>query len=177
MQRGKAVAIKACKTTLIRCLNFLKEPGEGCMRRCGLAMRCGAKAGGHAIAHSIRKLRQRARMVFQNFSLFLHMRALGNVIEGPLTVRRVPRAQAMDIGERLREQVGLLDKRNTYLARLLGEQKQRVASARALAMEYEVVLFDEPTSALDSELHEEGRQTLSAVTLESITMIVVTHEN
>lgn len=180
VQRGEVVVVMgpsgSGKTTLIRCLNFLEEPDEGHVTVCGLAVPCGVKAGGRARARRIRELRQRAGMVFQSFNLFPHMTALENVIEGPLTVRRIPRAQAASMGERLLERVGLLDKRNTYPAKLSGGQKQRVAIARALAMEPEVVLFDEPTSALDPELHEEVLQTMRALAFEGMTMIVVTHE-
>src|SRR6266542_4653245 len=115
-------------------------------------------------------------MVFQSFNLFPHMTALENVVEGPLTVRRMPRRTATELGERLLARVGLADKRDEYPSRLSGGQKQRVAIARALAMEPEVVLFDEPTSALDPELHEEVLQAMRALAREGMTMIVVTHE-
>jgi ABC-type multidrug transport system fused ATPase/permease subunit len=90
-------------------------------------------------------------MVFQNFNLFPHMTVLQNVIEAPLLVRKMPRAQAVALGERLLAKVGLAEKRDVYPSRLSGGQKQRVAIARALLRDPKILLLDEATSALDSE--------------------------
>jgi len=115
-------------------------------------------------------------MVFQQFNLFPHRTALQNVIEAPITVKHMAKADATALGERLLARVGLADKRDEYPSRLSGGQKQRVAIARALAMEPDVILFDEPTSALDPELHEEVLQTMRDLAHGGMTMIVVTHE-
>jgi ABC-type polar amino acid transport system ATPase subunit len=104
------------------------------------------------------------------------MTALGNVIEAPIRVKGVPRAQAEERGLRLLERVGLSDRCNEYPARLSGGQQQRVAIARALAMEPEVMLFDEATSALDPELADEVLQVMQGLAREGMTMLVVTHE-
>lgn len=162
------------KTTLLRCLNFLEEPDEGEVRLCGVTVPPRAQRGQRARA--IRDIRTRAAMVFQQFNLFPHLTVLGNVIEGPVTVKKVPRAAAIKEGERLLERVGLLEKRDEQPARLSGGQKQRVAIARALAMAPEVILFDEPTSSLDPELHEEVLQIMRALARDGMTMVVVTHE-
>jgi cystine transport system ATP-binding protein len=180
VRRGEVVVIMgrsgSGKTTLIRCINFLEEPDVGRVSVCGIEVPCGRRAGGRDRGRRVREIRLRAGMVFQQFNLFPHLTALGNVIEGPLTVRKLPRADAIALGERLLARVGLADKRDEYPSRLSGGQKQRVAIARALAMEPEVVLFDEPTSALDPELHEEVLQTMRALAREGMTMVVVTHE-
>ena len=180
VQRGEVVVIMgpsgSGKTTLIRCINFLEEPDAGTVSVCGISVPCGARVARRQRKRHIRDIRIRAGMVFQNFNLFPHMTALENVIEGTITVRRLPRLKAVALGERLLERVGLSDKRNEYPSRLSGGQKQRVAIARALAMEPEVVLFDEPTSALDPELHEEVLQTMRTLASDGMTMIVVTHE-
>ena len=180
VQRGEVVVIMgpsgSGKTTLIRCINFLEEPDAGRVRVCGMEVPCGGKTKTRARARHIREIRTRAAMVFQHFNLFPHMTALGNVIEGPVSVRGMPKAQAEALGERLLARVGLADKRDEYPSRLSGGQKQRVAIARALAMEPEVVLFDEPTSSLDPELHEEVLQTMRELAGEGMTMVVVTHE-
>jgi L-cystine transport system ATP-binding protein len=162
------------KTTLIRCLNFLEEPEEGNVMICSLEVRSQDK--GRERAARIRALRTKAAMVFQSFNLFPHMTALGNVIEGPVQVLKVPQAEANAQGLKLLAKVGLEHKANEFPSRLSGGQKQRVAIARALAMNPEVVLFDEPTSALDPELHEEVLQTMRTLANEGMTMIVVTHE-
>jgi polar amino acid transport system ATP-binding protein len=115
-------------------------------------------------------------MVFQHFNLFPHMTALGNVMEGPRTVLRLPRAQAENRARQYLDKVGLSDKVDAYPARLSGGQQQRVAIARALAMEPEVMLFDEATSALDPELVGEVLQTMRDLSNEGMTMVIVTHE-
>ena len=180
VERGEVVVIMgpsgSGKTTLIRCINFLEEPDQGQVTVCGLEVACGNGAGGRERSRRIREIRTRASMVFQQFNLFSHMTALENVIEGPLTVKRVPKREAVALGERLLERVNLADKRDEYPSRLSGGQKQRVAIARALAMDPEVVLFDEPTSSLDPELHEEVLQTMRGLAADGMTMIVVTHE-
>ncbi len=180
VRRGEVVVIMgpsgSGKTTLIRCMNFLEEPDAGCVTVCGLDVLCGKRGGGRERARRIREIRKRAGMVFQQFHLFPHLTALGNVIEGAMCVRKLPRAEAVALGERLLARVGLADKRDEYPSRLSGGQKQRVAIARALAMEPEIILFDEPTSALDPELHEEVLQTMRELARDGMTMVVVTHE-
>lgn len=180
VQRGEVVVIMgpsgSGKTTLIRCINFLEEPDTGTVSVCGIGVTCGQSVRKRHRQRDIREIRIRAGMVFQSFNLFPHMTALENVIEGCVTVRRMPRTEAVSLGERLLDRVGLAAKRNEYPSRLSGGQMQRVAIARALAMEPEVVLFDEPTSALDPELHEEVLQTMRNLAGDGMTMIVVTHE-
>ncbi len=180
VQRGEVIVVMgpsgSGKTTLIRCMNLLEEPDSGTVNVCGRRISCGSGSGGRDRARAIRDIRTRAAMVFQHFNLFPHMTALENVIEGPLSVRELPRTQAVALGERLLGRVGLGDKRDEHPARLSGGQKQRVAIARALAMEPEVILFDEPTSSLDPELHLEVLQVIRELADEGMTMVVVTHE-
>ena len=104
------------------------------------------------------------------------MTALEDVIEGPVTVGKIPRLKGVALGEGLLTRVGLADKRAEYPSRLSGGQKQRVAIARARAMGPEVVLFDEPTSALDPELHEEVLQTVRSLADDGMTVVIVTLE-
>jgi ABC-type polar amino acid transport system ATPase subunit len=116
-------------------------------------------------------------MVFQQFNLFPNMTVVGNVIEGPVTVKGIPEHQAKALGLELLHKVGLSDKADEYPIRLSGGQQQRVAIARALAMEPEVMLFDEPTSALDPELIGEVLTVMKSLATDMhMTMIVVTHE-
>ena len=104
------------------------------------------------------------------------MTALGNVIEGLITVKKMPKDEAVAIGEKYLAKVGLLDKRDVFPIRLSGGQKQRIAIARSLAMEPQVMLFDEPTSALDPELIGEVLDVMKQLASEGTTMMVVTHE-
>jgi polar amino acid transport system ATP-binding protein len=91
-------------------------------------------------------------MVFQQFNLFPHKTALGNVTLALLKVRRLGRKEAAERGRAALARVGLSDKADSYPAQLSGGQQQRVAIARALAMDPAIMFFDEPTSALDPEL-------------------------
>ena len=115
-------------------------------------------------------------MVFQQFNLYPHKTALGNVIESLLSVKKMKRAEAVQIGERLLDRVGLLAKKDEYPSRLSGGQQQRVAIARALAMEPAIMLFDEPTSALDPELVGEVLEVMRQLARDGMTMVIVTHE-
>jgi polar amino acid transport system ATP-binding protein len=114
--------------------------------------------------------------VFQHFNLFPHMTTLQNVMEGPVTVRRMARADAEKLGRAQLAKVGLAEKADQYPATLSGGQKQRVAIARALAMEPDVMLFDEVTSALDPELVGEVLNVMQQLASEGMTMVIVTHE-
>jgi polar amino acid transport system ATP-binding protein len=115
-------------------------------------------------------------MVFQNFNLWSHMTLLENVIEVPMHVLGVKRAEAVATGEALLERVGLAEKRDVYPSFLSGGQQQRGAIARALAIQPKVMLFDEPTSALDPELVGEVLKVIADLAREGRTMILVTHE-
>ncbi|MFE9650377.1 amino acid ABC transporter ATP-binding protein [Streptomyces sp. NPDC006365] len=178
--RGEVVVVMgpsgSGKTTLIRCMNLLEEPDAGTVAICGCSVECGGAVRRRERVRKVRTIRHRTAMVFQQFNLFPHMTALGNVIEGPLSVRRMPKDTAVALGRELLDRVGLTDKAAEYPSRLSGGQKQRVAIARALAMEPEVVLFDEPTSALDPELHAEVLEVMRELAHDGMTMVVVTHE-
>ena len=162
------------KSTLLRCINFLEEPSSGMIEVEGLVAKAGAKGKEHReLVHAIRL---KTGMVFQEFNLFPHMTVLGNVTEGPVTVKNIDKKKAIEMAEMNLDRVGLLDKKDEFPDRLSGGQKQRVAIARALAMEPRVMLFDEPTSALDPELIGEVLTVMKKVAKEGMTMLVVTHE-
>jgi len=162
------------KSTFLRCLNFLEQPSAGTIAIDGLSVT--ATPQQQPKRQQITALRLRTGMVFQEFNLFPHMTAIQNVIEGLITVKKISKDQAIPIGEKYLEKVGLLDKRDVHPIRLSGGQKQRVAIARALAMEPKVMLFDEPTSALDPELIGEVLDVMKDLAHEGMTMVVVSHE-
>jgi polar amino acid transport system ATP-binding protein len=124
----------------------------------------------------IAKQRQSIGMVFQRFNLFPHLTALENVIEAPVGVAGVSKADAVSKAQALLAKVGLQDKADHYPSQLSGGQQQRVAIARALAMEPKLMLFDEPTSALDPELVGDVLDVMRDLAKSGMTMIVVTHE-
>ncbi|QAS54024.1 polar amino acid ABC transporter ATP-binding protein [Halobacillus litoralis] len=156
------------KSTMLRCLNFLEMKNSGDLFIKGKEV--------DPKKDNLNEVRQQIGMVFQHFNLFPHKTVLGNVIEAPMQVKRIPKAQARKEGKELLEKVGLAEKADDYPSRLSGGQKQRVAIARALAMKPEIMLFDEPTSALDPELVGEVLQTMKDLAQEGMTMVVVTHE-
>jgi polar amino acid transport system ATP-binding protein len=163
------------KSTLLRCLNLLVVPDAG-------RIRIGKRVFTYDGVSKLPAVREQARfrsttgMVFQQFNLFPHMTVLRNVMEGPVVVRRTPKAEAEALARRLLAKVGLSEKAEVYPGTLSGGQKQRVAIARALAMEPEVMLFDEVTSALDPELVTEVLNVMKELAAEGMTMIIVTHE-
>jgi ABC-type polar amino acid transport system ATPase subunit len=158
------------KSTLIRCLNGLEKYTSGEI------FIHGHRLDPHLSVKQLIPIRTELGMVFQNFNLFPHMTVLQNVIQAPLLVRKMPKDQAVALGEALLTKVGLLEKRDVYPNRLSGGQKQRVAIARALAMQPRALLFDEPTSALDPELVGEVLRVMRDLAYEGSTMVVVTHE-
>src|SRR5512145_3093697 len=162
------------KSTMLRCINFLEEPSFGTIEVDGIIVPAGEKGREHR--QLIHDVRLKTGMVFQEFNLFPHMSVLENVIEGPVTVKRMDKAKAIELAEQNLDSVGLLFKKDEYPNRLSGGQKQRVAIARALTMEPKVMLFDEPTSALDPELIGEVLNVMKKVAKDGMTMLVVTHE-
>ena len=165
------------KSTFLRCLNFLEEPSAGVVdidgiRVAGDPLRPRSKQ----TREQIRRLRLQAGMVFQEFNLFPHLSVIGNLLEAPLHVKKMHKAEATELAESYLEKVGLIDKRNEFPSRLSGGQRQRVAIARALTMQPKIMLFDEPTSALDPSLVGEVLKVMESLAHEGRTMIVVTHE-
>ncbi len=178
--QGKVVALigpsGSGKTTVLRSLNSLEVPDGG-------RITVGHDADAMTIdvdtavgKRELNALRNRSAMVFQHYNLLPHKTVLENVIEGPVQVRRQPRAEAVAEAERLLARVGLDDKRDAYPHELSGGQQQRVGIVRALAMRPQVLLFDEPTSALDPELVGDVLGVIKELSEEGWTMVIVTHE-
>jgi polar amino acid transport system ATP-binding protein len=156
------------KSTLLRCINLLSPPTKG---RIWLEDQDITAPGVNQD-----RVRQRIGMVFQEFNLFTHLTALGNVMIGLTKVRKMRKNEARDLAMFELERVGLADRAHYYPAQLSGGQKQRVAIARALGMDPHIMLFDEPTSALDPELTGEVLAVMQKLASEGMTMIVVSHE-
>jgi polar amino acid transport system ATP-binding protein len=156
------------KSTLLRCVNLLEEPTSGSVTVAGVELtdpECDIDA-----------VRRGIGMVFQQFNLFPHLTALGNVTIAQRKVLRRPAAEAEKIARENLDRVGLADKVEAYPAQLSGGQQQRVAIARALALGPKVMLFDEPTSALDPELVGDVLGVMRGLAVDGMTMLVVTHE-
>ena len=166
------------KSTLLRCINHLEKINAGRLWVDGELVGYRQRGG------KLYELREREicakraeiGMVFQQFNLFPHMTALENVIEAPIRVKGMSKAQATELAGQLLDRAGLKDKADAYPKQLSGGQQQRVAIARALAMQPKLMLFDEPTSALDPELVGDVLAVMRDLATSGMTMIVVTHE-
>jgi polar amino acid transport system ATP-binding protein len=180
VERGSVVAIigpsGSGKSTLLRCINLLEEPDRGRICVGEREMRFGKDSRTKPADRELSAFRAATGMVFQHFNLFPHMTALGNVMAGPMIVKRLARREAEGIACGLLEKVGLGDKADAYPSHLSGGQRQRVAIARALAMNPAVMLCDEVTSALDPELVGEVLGVIEQLAREGMTMVIVTHE-
>ncbi|BBP78003.1 histidine/lysine/arginine/ornithine ABC transporter ATP-binding protein HisP [Pseudomonas sp. Ost2] len=169
------------KSTFLRCINLLEQPSAGTIQVNGelLDTRRDRRSGALRARDPVQLQRMRGRlaMVFQNFCLWSHMTVLENVMEAPMYVHGLSKAEARERGEAYLHKVGLAPAcHGQYPAHLSGGQQQRVAIARALCMEPEVMLFDEPTSALDPERVGEVLKVMQTLAEEGRTMVVVTHE-
>jgi ABC-type polar amino acid transport system ATPase subunit len=167
------------KTSLLRCINLLTIPDRGRIVIGGEPIFGVDSAGKDQLRLNpaeVNRIRAKTGMVFQQFNLFPHMTALQNVMEGPVIVKRQPRAAAESRARELLAQMGLAEHMDKPPAQLSGGQQQRVAIARALAMSPTVMLFDEPTSALDPELVGEVLKAMLELARSGMTMVVVTHE-
>ena len=167
------------KSTLLRCMAFLEEATEGTILINGEPLGFSQAPGAERVRLSperIRAVRSNIGMCFQQFNLWPHMTALGNVSEALKTARGVPKAQAEERAMAQLRKVGLEDRAGHYPSQLSGGQQQRVAIARALACEPKIMLFDEPTSSLDPELTGEVLKVMRDLAADGMTMVVVSHE-
>ena len=168
------------KSTFLRCINLLEIPTAGDVYVAGEKIRMKSSKSGAYLPediHQVERLRARLGMVFQGFNLWSHMTVIENVIEAPVHVLKIPKAQAIEEAEALLHKVGIYDRKDYYPAQLSGGQQQRVAVARALVPRPDIVFADEPTGALDSRT---GMEMLSfmrqAVDNSGQTIVMVTHD-
>jgi polar amino acid transport system ATP-binding protein len=181
INQGEVIAVigpsGSGKSTLLRCLTLLErvEYGKIQVEEDIMVDTVNGKPC-YAPEETLRKIRLKLGMVFQNFNLFPHLSVVQNITEAPIRVGGVPLEIAKANAFELLEKVGLTDKAESYPYQLSGGQSQRVAIARALAMNPDVLFFDEPTSALDPELTGEVLKVIRALAAEDMTMMVVTHE-
>ncbi|HET7087269.1 MAG TPA: amino acid ABC transporter ATP-binding protein, partial [Anaerolineae bacterium] len=170
--QGKVVVIigpsGSGKSTVLRCINHLESPTGGEIWVDGIKLTHDHK--------NINAIRAEVGIVFQQFNLFPHLTALGNIMLAQRVVRKRRREEAARIARQQLARVGIPEKADVYPAQLSGGQQQRVAIARALAMNPKIMLFDEPTSALDPEMIKEVLDVMLALAKEGMTMVVVTHE-
>lgn len=156
------------KSTFIRCLNMLEVPTQGSIYLDDVKV--------NDSKTKLEEIREKMGMVFQNFNLFEHMKALDNVTYALKKVKKMDKEEADKKGIKLLQDVGLGHRLDAYPHQMSGGEKQRCAIARALAMNPEVLLFDEPTSALDPEMTSEVLRVLQQLSHTGMTLIVVTHE-
>jgi polar amino acid transport system ATP-binding protein len=182
VERGEVMCVigpsGSGKSTFLRCINHLEQINAGRLWVDGVLV--GYRQRGDKLYElresEVAHQRIDVGMVFQQFNLFPHMTAFGNVVEAPLRVKGEPRREVHERARALLERVGLAEKADAYPSQLSGGQQQRVAIARALAMRPKLMLFDEPTSALDPELVGEVLDVMRGLAEDGMTMVVVTHE-
>ena len=176
VERGQVLALigpsGAGKSTLLRCINLLERPTSGSITVDNITVRVDHEISSKDLA----SLRSRVGMVFQSFNLFPHMTVLRNIVLPQQRVLNRSREEATERAHALLERIGLADKAHQYPGRCSGGQQQRIAIARALALDPKVMLFDEPTSALDPELGLEVLAVMRELADDGMTMVVVTHE-
>lgn len=183
IQRSEVVCVigpsGSGKSTLLRCVAALEPHTAGEILIEGQPLGFTTDSSGRRVRMAeaeIARVRRNVGMVFQQFNLWPHMTALGNVTEALRLVRRLSREEADARGRAMLAKVGLAAKEASYPSQLSGGQQQRVAIARTLAMEPHIVLFDEPTSSLDPELTGEVLQVMQDLAADGMTMAVVSHE-
>lgn len=177
VEKGKVVAIigpsGSGKSTLLRCLTQLERADSGEVTVCGEEM---LTKDGYRDAKTLREIRLKTGLVFQNFNLFPHFSVLRNITEAPVRVLKRDKAKAKQNAMELLKKMGLETKADSYPCELSGGQQQRVSIARALTLNPDILFFDEPTSALDPELTGEILKVIKELAAEGMTMVVVTHE-
>ena len=161
------------KSTLLRCLTQLERADSGEVTVCGEEM---LTKDGYRDAKTLREIRLKTGLVFQNFNLFPHFSVLRNITEAPVRVLKRGKAEAKQNAMGLLKKMGLETKADSYPCELSGGQQQRVSIARALTLNPDILFFDEPTSALDPELTGEILKVIKELAAEGMTMVVVTHE-
>jgi general L-amino acid transport system ATP-binding protein len=172
VKRGEVVVVcgpsGSGKSTFIRTINRLEEHQRGKIVVDGIELTNDLR--------NINAIQREIGMVFQQFNLFPHLKAIDNVTLAPIWVRRWTKNDAVEIAMQLLKRVGIPEQATKYPGQLSGGQQQRLAIARALAMQPKIMLFDEPTSALDPEMIKEVLDVMVELALSGMTMIVVTHE-
>ena len=182
VEKGQAVSIigpsGSGKSTLLRCVNQLEKADGGTIDICGISMMTADENGKAVYANpkTLRDVRLKIGLVFQNFNLFPHFSVLRNITVAPMCVLGKSRAEAEATAMELLGKMGLESKAHEYPCNLSGGQQQRVSIARALALNPEMLFFDEPTSALDPELTGEILKVIRSLAEEQMTMVIVTHE-
>ena len=172
VMRGERIVIcgpsGSGKSTLLRCINRLENWQRGRVVVDGMELTEDLK--------KIDEVRREVGMVFQQFNLFPHLTVLDNCTLAPIWVRNSPRKEAEEVARHFLARVRIPEQADKYPAQLSGGQQQRVAIARALCMQPKIMLFDEPTSSLDPEMVKEVLDTMVALALDGMTMLVVSHE-
>jgi polar amino acid transport system ATP-binding protein len=167
------------KSTILRIINQLETLSGGQITICGDDMISSISANGKPIYSdkaTLRRMQLSIGLVFQNFNLFPHMSVMQNIIEAPIRVLKMDKAQAIEKAKDLLKKMGLSDKADYYPCQLSGGQQQRISIARALALSPQLLFFDEPTSALDPELTGEILKVIKELAQDKMTMVIVTHE-
>jgi ABC-type polar amino acid transport system ATPase subunit len=178
LSRGEALVLTgpsgAGKSTFLRCLNGLERADRGDVCVQDACIRADARP--REFSAAVRAVRSHVGFVFQGHCLFSHRSVLDNVLEGPVYVRGLSRAESLPRAQSLLERVGIAHRADALPGQLSHGEQQRVAIARALALDPQVLLLDEPTSALDRDRAEQLTRLLASLLREGVAMLAVTHD-
>lgn len=176
IEKGEIVVLLgpsgAGKSTLIRTLNLLEVPQSGMLKIADYQLDLTARMN----AQQVSLLRRNVGMVFQQYHLWPHFTVMQNLIEAPIKVLGLTKAEAVERAKGLLSRLKLAEFAERFPLHLSGGQQQRVAIARALMMQPEVLLFDEPTAALDPEITSQVVEIIQELQQTGITQVIVTHE-
>lgn len=182
IEKGEVVSVIGSsgsgKSTLLRCINQLETVDGGYIVIDDLQMIKGysGKKAIYSDKATLREIKMKMGLIFQNFNLFPHMSVLKNITCAPIAVQHKSKEDANEIAMALLDKMGLADKASAYPCQLSGGQQQRVAIARALSLNPDILFFDEPTSALDPEKTGEVLAVIRELAESGMTMMIVTHE-
>lgn len=180
VNEGEVVAIigpsGSGKSTLLRCLTQLEKIDGGRIEVCGKLMVDTYSDMGYADTKTLHEIILEVGLVFQNFNLFPHYSVLKNIVDAQINVLKIDKETATNKAMELLDKMNLINRADAYPCEMSGGQQQRIAIARALALNPRILFFDEPTSALDPELTGEILKVIKSLAEEKMTMVIVTHE-
>ena len=161
------------KTTILRVIAGLERFDRGAIDVEGVRLKGGEKAN----AALLRNLRRKVGLVFQFHHLFDHLSALRNITLAPTHVLGVPMPAAEARARELLAALGVEHRASALPRELSGGEAQRVASARALAVDPPLLMMDEPTASLDPSRRNELGELLARLATQKRTILLSTHDD
>lgn len=169
---GEVLAIMgpsgAGKSTLLRCINGLESHSSGTLKVLGVELTQDRRV--------LELVRRHVGMVFQHFNLFPQLTVRNNVMISQRLVLKRGDEESEARARATLEAVDMLGHADKHPHELSGGEQQRVAIARTLALDPEIVLLDEPTASVDPELTKGIVELMNDMAASGVTVLAVTHE-